>query len=254
MAESAIKADIFPSVKVKKKVAAITPKPRTALLQEGENNVALSSKITACESSSKGLNSKVASARTFDDISNDVTDKAQLVHTQLHDPPMQISCAAGASKVGERENLSLDMSSKFPFENETLMDHDSVVILASKSSEVVDFNSKPRTALFKGREDDEPIAPEDIQTVQSGIMLNMVTGDSLELSDLKFGAVHFDAKYSKNMDKFTTVGLSSKICFRGALLFGKEEKRQGKEICLFRNYARGDKRQPNRNASTLFGN
>src|SRR6185503_18405500 len=36
MPVSAIKADIFPSVKVKKKVAAITSKPRTALLQEGE--------------------------------------------------------------------------------------------------------------------------------------------------------------------------------------------------------------------------
>ena len=47
MAGSAIKADIFPSVKVKKKVATITSKPRTALLQEGENNVALSSEIIA---------------------------------------------------------------------------------------------------------------------------------------------------------------------------------------------------------------
>ena len=61
---------------------------------------------------------------------------------------MQIASTAGALKVGERQNLSLVMSSKYPFENERLMDHDSVAILPSKSSEVVDFNSKPRTALF----------------------------------------------------------------------------------------------------------
>jgi hypothetical protein len=33
---------------------------------------------------------------------------------------------------------------------------------------------------------------------------------------LKFGAIIFDEKYSKNMDKFTTVGLSSNIVFDGA--------------------------------------
>jgi GDP-D-mannose dehydratase len=39
MPESAIKAEVFVTSKVKKKVAEITPKPRTALLQEGENDV-----------------------------------------------------------------------------------------------------------------------------------------------------------------------------------------------------------------------
>ena len=49
MAGSAIKADIFPSVKVKKKVATITSKPRTALLQEGENDVNIPTLIAASE-------------------------------------------------------------------------------------------------------------------------------------------------------------------------------------------------------------
>jgi hypothetical protein len=35
-------------------------------------DVALSSEIIACESSSKDLNNKVASASTFEDVSNDV--------------------------------------------------------------------------------------------------------------------------------------------------------------------------------------
>jgi hypothetical protein len=38
MPESAIKAEVVATSKVKKKVAEIAPKPRTALLQEGEND------------------------------------------------------------------------------------------------------------------------------------------------------------------------------------------------------------------------
>jgi hypothetical protein len=39
MPDSAIKAEVFAPVKVKKKPTTISPKPRTALLQEGENDV-----------------------------------------------------------------------------------------------------------------------------------------------------------------------------------------------------------------------
>ena len=125
--------------------------------------MALSFEIIACESSSKELNPKVAFASTFEDVSNDVANKAQLVITQSHDPPKQIvsavgeiASAAGALKV-DGENLSLVMSSKYPFEKE-LMDHDSVVIPTDKSQDVLDITSKPSTALFQGREDDEPMA------------------------------------------------------------------------------------------------
>jgi hypothetical protein len=69
MPDSAIKAEVFATVKVKKNATASTPKPRTALLQEGENDVALSSEIIACESSRKELNPKVASASIFEDVS-----------------------------------------------------------------------------------------------------------------------------------------------------------------------------------------
>ena len=222
MKKSDIKAHVFAGATRKKSGVYTTSKSRTTLIQGEGNDVALSSEIIACESSSKGLNSMVASARTFDDISNDVTDKAQLVNTEIHDPPMQIASAADALKVGERENLSLVMSSKYPFENETLMDHDSVPILASKSSEVVDFNSKPRTALFQGSEDDEPMAPQIIHACKSGIISNMITGVPLDLSRLKFGAIHFVEKYSNSMAKFTSMGLSSNIIFRGATFKGEE--------------------------------
>jgi len=152
---------------------------------------------------------------------------------------MQIASAAGALKVDERENLSLVMSSKYHFENEKLMDHDSVAILPSKNSEVVDFNSKPRTALFQGRENDEPMAPQDTSTENSPIS-NMVIG-------LQFRAIYFDKKYGKNMDKFTSTGLSSNIYFRSVLLLDKKKKRAAKEICQYGDHARQDKGPPNLN-------
>ena len=180
------------------------------MLQEGENNVALSSKIIACENSSKGLNPKVASASTSEDVlndiankaqlvitqshdphpkvasastsedvSNDVANKAQLVITQSHDPSMQIvsavgeiASAAGALKV-DGENLSLVMSSKYPFENE-LMDHDSVVIPIDNSQDVLDITSKPRMALFQGRENNESMAPQNIPARNSCVVSNMI--------------------------------------------------------------------------------
>jgi hypothetical protein len=70
------------------------------------------------------------------------------------------------------------------------------------------------------------MAPQGIRTVKSSIISNMVTDDYFKLSGLKFGDFIFDKKYSKNMDKFTTGGLSSNILFRDVLLFGKEDKRK----------------------------
>jgi hypothetical protein len=98
---------------------------------------------------------------------------------------------------------------------------------------------KPRTALFKEGEDDEPIASQNISTENYSPIPNMVIG-------LQFGAIIFDEKYSENLGKFTSAGLSSNIFFRGALLFGKKENKDGKHICLYGDLARGDKGLDNR--------
>ena len=45
MLESAIKAEVFHAVKVKKKASENSTKPRTALLQEGKNDVPISASI-----------------------------------------------------------------------------------------------------------------------------------------------------------------------------------------------------------------
>ena len=97
----------------------------------------------------------------------------------------------------------------------------------------VQYMSKPRTALFKGGEDDKPMAPHDIHTLKSSIISNVVIGDYLELFGLKFGAINFDEKYSKNMDKITRADLSSNIIFSGVNCHKKrEEKKERKYIFI----------------------
>jgi hypothetical protein len=93
------------------------------------------------------------------------------------------------------------------------------VDLISLSEETCENISKPRTALFKEGEDDEPMAPQNISTE----IPNMVIG-------LKFGAIIFDEKYSKNMDKFTVVGLSSNIIIGGATFMKGENMKSRKYI------------------------
>jgi hypothetical protein len=67
------------------------------------------------------------------------------------------------------------------------------------------------------------MASQNIFAKYSFPISNMVIG-------LQFGAIIFDEKYSKNLGKFTCAGLSSNIFFRGALLFGKNENKDGKHI------------------------
>ena len=72
---------------------------------------------------------------------------------------------------------------------------------------------------------DESIAPQDVHGDLSSNNSNVAAGNSLISSGLKFGTIIFKDKYIVDMEKFTTVGLSSKILYRGALLLrGKEEK------------------------------
>ena len=72
---------------------------------------------------------------------------------------------------------------------------------------------------------DESIAPQDVHGDLSSNNSNIATGNSLISSGLKFGTIIFKNKYIMDMKKFTIVGLSSKIFYRGALLLrGKKKK------------------------------
>ena len=71
---------------------------------------------------------------------------------------------------------------------------------------------------------DESIA-QDVHGDLSSNNSNVAAGNSLISSGLKFRTIIFKDKYIVDMEKFITVGLSSKIFYRGALLLhGKEEK------------------------------
>ena len=66
---------------------------------------------------------------------------------------------------------------------------------------------------------------------------NMFMGNSSSISNmeigLKFGDILFDEKYDKNMEKFTSAGLSSNILFRGVNCHKKEdEKKKRKYIYI----------------------
>ena len=71
---------------------------------------------------------------------------------------------------------------------------------------------------------DESIA-QDVHGDLSSNNSNIAAGNSLKSSGLKFGTIIFKDKYSVDMEKFTIVGLSSKIFYKCALLLrGKEKK------------------------------
>ena len=72
---------------------------------------------------------------------------------------------------------------------------------------------------------DESIAPQDVYGDLSSNNSNVAADNSLISSGLKFGTIIFKDKYIVDMEKFITIGLSSKIFYRGTLLLhGKEEK------------------------------
>ena len=58
---------------------------------------------------------------------------------------------------------------------------------------------------------DESIAPQDVHGDLSSNNSNVAYGNSLIFSGLIFRTIIFKVKYIVDMEKFTTVGLSSKI-------------------------------------------
>ena len=98
MLESAIKAEVFPKVQVTKRAAEITPKPRMALLQEGENDVNIHTLAAARESVIR-CKEPIKSSIQFGSISNNifgnnvamtkgtlVTKEVPEINAQLNEP------------------------------------------------------------------------------------------------------------------------------------------------------------------------
>ena len=80
----------------------------------------------------------------------------------------------------------------------------------------------------------EPIAPSDCHGDIPRDNSNIAAGNSLMSSGLQFEAIYFDEKCGKNMEKFTSTGLSSNIFFRGVNFLKKteEKKQSGKYIYI----------------------
>jgi len=225
MPESAIKAEVFATSKVKKKVAAITPKPRTALLQEGENDMDMSSQIIASSShdtSSALKNVKMQVASADNEPLSELSKPRTVLFEADNDAVAVRPIITSSENFCTPQNI-LGSDVLFPhmnqLESNAIGTKDKIKVLAKEAPKYI---PKPRTALFQGSEDDEPMAPQIIHACKSGIISNMITGVPLDLSRLKFGAIHFVEKYSNSMAKFTSMGLSSNIIFRGATFKGEE--------------------------------
>ena len=142
------------------------------------------------------------------------------------------------SKVASNSDILVDCGSYHnEFEIVKNVDHVSIstkVIAASIILDPVkqDYGraiSKPRTALFQGREDDEPMAPQDVAD-KSNVLSNIAAGNYLKSSDVKFGALFLNEKYIANMEKFIVAG-SSPISFTSATV-KKEENISSKYIYI----------------------
>ena len=215
MAESAIKAEVFASVRKKKDAPASTPKPRTALFQEGENDVNIPTLAAASESV---IHDKTA--KKISDIN------AQLNEPSEHDITIKGNSSIIIHCLGE----SCD-ASKSPIQFGSLpnfVGHHSKKdenIIFTKMMKPVEIIPKPRTALLQGGEDDEPITPHIISTPNSCVISSKTDNSYLNCPVLQFGAIHFDLEHSGNRAKFASSGLSSNIIFNGAVLLKNEEKK-----------------------------
>ena len=225
MPDSAINAEIFGSAKLKKKTAVIIPKPRTALLQEGENDMDMSSQIIALSShdtSSALKNVKMQVASADNEPLSELSKPRTVLFEADNDAVAVRPIIASSENFCTPQNI-LGSDVLIPhmnqLESNAIGTKDKIKVLAKEAPKYI---PKPRTALFQGSEDDEPMAPQIIHACKSGIISNMITGVPLDLSRLKFGAIHFVEKYSNSMAKFTSMGLSSNIIFRGATFKGEE--------------------------------
>lgn len=186
------------------------------MLQEGESGVTILASSYTCtnceipcnasEDDVIGISSAIISKNNYKDS---VTAAGNLLKpTTIH------SCSFGSEvKVMDKKNVVVPMPCKSK-------NNDAYYKLEDPPK----FISKLWTALLQGGENDEPIAPHNICTQNSGVISSKTDNNSLNCFVLQFGAIHFDVKYSRNKEKFTSTVLTSSIIFKGAVLLTKEEK------------------------------
>jgi hypothetical protein len=151
-----------------KEAGEIIPKPRTALLQERENDVTVAVGVLATENLCVDSKVAVPTVSSFDVASNasnkNVTINSPVMDYENIDKESGNSSRAHATKYDSytvdtkaNENTSADPIPCMLQPSGT--DH------FSKGAH--NYMSKPRMALFKGREDDEPMTHRDIHSDKS---------------------------------------------------------------------------------------
>jgi len=175
MKESAIKAEVFASVRKKKYAAATTPKLRTVLFQEGENDVSIPTLAAASESLIR-CEEPIKSAIQFGSISNNffgnnvamtkgtlAAKKIPDINAQLNEPSKHYITIKGNASViihcldescdANKSLIQFGSLSNF-VGHHSKKDED---IIVTKMKKPVEIMPKPRTALFQEGENDEPM-------------------------------------------------------------------------------------------------
>jgi hypothetical protein len=264
MADSAIMAEVFATSKVKKKNAEISPKPRTALLQEGENGVNIS--ILADDSESKHIHEPIKPSLQFGSISNNIfgntvamtnhtlaAKAVSKIHAQLNEPLEhditieENSCVIINSWGEASDGHSKEFKTADTAVNKSLMQYGSLTnivahkdnkkdedLIVTKMNKPVKIMPKPRMALFQGREDDEPMAPQHsiIISKKTSKLSNMFIPDEFLNNSMeghsftKFGDFYTEMKHVKKEEVSI---MASKLIFEGSNF----RKRHGFKIKRF---------------------
>jgi hypothetical protein len=215
MLDSAIKAEVFAPVKAKKKGHSPISKPRSALLQEGENGVNVPTLHVDVSEPAVSCKEQTKPTIQFGSISINVEKKVGNSLKTIGGSYNVGVVAVAADQIDEHQ-----------------IGAPKIVALNEHQIDDARAISKPRTALFQGREDDEPRTHQDIYADKSSSNLNIAASNSLISSGLRFGTIYFDVKYDKNTEKFTSTGLSSNMIFRG-LNFHKKKEEKKERIYIY---------------------
>jgi len=205
MLVSAIKAEVFATSKVKKKVAAITPKPRTALFLERENDMAIPVSIHCAANSEISTNARKKDSITTSpivDSENICKDSKAIAGKLLKPSTIHFGSLADEEKQKDKKNIAAIMSCNNRVRKVDPIKHANAENIP-----------KSRTTLIQGGENDESMADQNIhhRVVQNTYKLqfgsfgewqsDMNDGVIYDITNNSTKTIFFGANLSKNIVK-----------------------------------------------------